>query len=131
MIKLNHIVFLLMLIASCTLNKKNTVAHYYDIDFGDDDRNKIQTDKKEITIPLVNPKVDKLLVGYNGNWSGFLEKEKIKIVEIKNTKVIKQTNDLSQGRIVYKIPNIMRVRSTYKVLVRISKSKSIISIIKI
>ena len=54
--------------------------------------------------------------------------EKLKIVEVKNTKVIKQSNNFSEGRIVYKIPNIMKIRSTYKVFVRISKSKSTVSI---
>jgi hypothetical protein len=54
--------------------------------------------------------------------------EHLKIIEVKNTKVIKQGNNLSEGRIVYKIPNIMKVRSTYKVLVRISKSKATVSL---
>ncbi len=54
--------------------------------------------------------------------------EKLKIVEVQNTKVIKQQNDLSEGRLVYKIPNVMRIRSTYKVFVRISKSHNTISI---
>jgi len=52
----------------------------------------------------------------------------IRIIEVKNTKVIKQSSDLSEGRIVYKIPDVMKVRSTYKVLVRISKSKNVISV---
>lgn len=54
--------------------------------------------------------------------------EHLKIIEVKNTKVIKQGNNLSEGRIVYKIPNVMKVRTTYKVLVRISKSKSTVSL---
>jgi len=54
--------------------------------------------------------------------------EHIKIIEVPNTKVIKQSNDLSEGRIVYKIPDIMKIRSTYKVLIRISKSKATVSI---
>jgi hypothetical protein len=54
--------------------------------------------------------------------------DNIRIIEVKNNKVIKQTNAYSEGRIVYKIPDIMKVRSTYKVLVRISKSKASVSI---
>ncbi|MBK7362818.1 MAG: hypothetical protein IPJ01_11020 [Micavibrio sp.] len=54
--------------------------------------------------------------------------ENLKIIEVKNTKVIKQGNNLAEGRIVYRIPNIMKVRSTYKVLVRISKSKATVSL---
>lgn len=58
----------------------------------------------------------------------YLEKPPLKITEIKNTKVIKNNTNLSEGRIVYKIPNIMKIRSTYNVFVRISKSKSTLSI---
>ena len=47
---------------------------------------------------------------------------------IDNTKIVKENSSLSEGRIVYKIPERMKVRSTYKVLVRISKSKKTISI---
>lgn len=54
--------------------------------------------------------------------------EKLKIIEVNNTKVFKQQNNLSEGRIVYKIPNVMRIRSTYKVFVRIAKSKATVSI---
>jgi hypothetical protein len=57
-----------------------------------------------------------------------IEKPPLKIIEVKNTKVIKNNTNLSEGRIVYKIPNIMKIRSTYKVFVRISKSKSTLSI---
>jgi hypothetical protein len=55
-------------------------------------------------------------------------KSNIKIVYVKNTKVVKESSDLSNGRIVYKIPEKMKILSTYKVLVRISKSKTIVSI---
>ena len=55
-------------------------------------------------------------------------KPSVKIIEIKNTKVISKNSNLSQGRVVYKIPERMKIRSTYKVLVRIAKSESVISI---
>jgi len=55
-------------------------------------------------------------------------REALRVIEIQNTKVIKQNSNFSDGRIVYKIPNIMKVRSTYKVLVRISKSKATVSL---
>lgn len=57
-----------------------------------------------------------------------LEIKPLKIIEVKNTKVIKNNTNLSEGRIVYKIPNVMKIRNTYKVFVRISKSKSTLSI---
>ena len=47
---------------------------------------------------------------------------------VDNTKIVKENSSLSEGRIVYKIPDRMKVRSTYKVLVRISKSKKTISV---
>ena len=52
----------------------------------------------------------------------------LRIIEVKNTKVIKQGNDLSEGRIVYKIPERMRIRSINRVIVRISKSKASVSL---
>ena len=64
----------------------------------------------------------------SGDSYDFGHKPGLKIVEVKNTKVIKQSSELSEGRIVYKIPDVMKVRTTYKVLVRISKSKNVVSI---
>ncbi len=52
----------------------------------------------------------------------------LKIVRVNDTRTLKQSTDVCDGRIVYKIPDIMKVRSTYKALVRISKSKSTLSI---
>lgn len=52
----------------------------------------------------------------------------LKIKVVTNTKIVKENSDLSEGRIVYKIPDKMKIRSTYKVLVRISKSKTVLSI---
>lgn len=52
----------------------------------------------------------------------------LRVVEIKNTKVINMTSGMSEGRVVYKIPERMKIRDTYKVLVRIAKSKSTVSI---
>lgn len=46
--------------------------------------------------------------------------ESIKIIEVPNNKV--STSTTSGGHIAYKIPNEMSVRSTYQVIVRISKS---------
>jgi len=54
--------------------------------------------------------------------------DKLKIIEINKGKVIKQTNGYYDGRIVYKIPDVMKIRSTYKVLVRIAKSKATVSL---
>lgn len=82
-----------------------------------DDFNNIQPDKMTVSSSSGNsPK------------SSYIEKPILHITEVKNTKVIKNNTNLSEGRIVYKIPNIMKIRSTYKVFVRISKSKSTLSI---
>lgn len=57
-----------------------------------------------------------------------LPESNLKIVEVKNTKVINRSSDLLEGRLIYKIPNVMKVRSTYKVIVRISKSVALVSL---
>lgn len=78
-----------------------------------------------------NIQPDRMMVGSSAGdipEISYLEKSPLKITEIKNTKVIKNNTNLSEGRIVYKIPNIMKIRSTYNVFVRISKSKSTLSI---
>lgn len=50
----------------------------------------------------------------------------LKIIEVKNTRVVSNVNN--SGRVVYKIPERMRVRSTSRVVLRISSSKSTVSI---
>lgn len=52
----------------------------------------------------------------------------LKIVEINNTKVISKLVSMSDGRVVYSIPERMKIRSTYQVLLRISQSKATLSI---
>ena len=52
----------------------------------------------------------------------------LKIITIKNTKVITQSTNMSDGRVVYSIPQQMKIRHTYQVLLRIAKSKAILSI---
>ena len=64
----------------------------------------------------------------SGSAMNFAHGKDLKIVYVKNTKVVANIIDLSEGRVVYKIPEKMKIRSTYKVLVRISKSKSVVSI---
>lgn len=78
-----------------------------------------------------NIQPDEIIVGSSAGdipENVYLENPKLKITEVKNTKIIKNNINLSEGRIVYKIPNIMKIRSTYNVFVRISKSKSTLSI---
>lgn len=74
---------------------------------------------------------DDIVVGSSSTFGdSYIEQQQqqVRIIEVKNTKVIKQSSDLAEGRIVYKIPDKMKVRSTYTVLVRISKSKNVLSI---
>lgn len=81
-----------------------------------------------------NIQPDKMMVSSSAGDApkpSYIEKPTLNITEVKNTKVIKNNTNLSEGRIVYKIPNIMKIRSTYKVFVRISKSKSTLSILNI
>jgi hypothetical protein len=53
---------------------------------------------------------------------------KIKIVKVENTRVVNKSTDMSDGRVVYKIPERMTIRETYKVLLRIAKSKATVSV---
>jgi len=133
--KIITFVLLLFILSSCNLNekitKKNRVQKYEFSDIKDYDT----TGKSNGDIPdgiiashLETLKNKKLLASSNTIIYEAFPVEHLKIIEVKNTKVIKQGNNLSEGRIVYKIPNIMKVRSTYKVLVRISKSKATVSL---
>lgn len=120
--------FLLITITSCKLTKEKSV-HYNNnnnlnnkIEFSDRDKIKYSFYEKENKIKVQNSEP---LVG---SAAGDYYHEDIRIVEVPNTKVFKQYGNLAEGRIVYKIPNVMKIRTTYKVLVRISKSKATVSI---
>jgi len=52
----------------------------------------------------------------------------VKVIEKPSAKVVSDSADLSKGRIVYKIPDTMKVRTAYKVFIRIAKSKATKSI---
>lgn len=55
-------------------------------------------------------------------------KHKLNIVVIRNGNPITTSTDVSEGRVVYGIPERMKIRSTYRVFLRISKSKTTIRI---
>jgi len=126
---------LLFLITSCKLHEKNRTDGDGGYDFSDI-KDYDTTGKSEKYLHNLEDyvyKYDKIKIDRSnllvGSTSGYYPRsETIKIVEVKNTRVIKNTSNLSEGRIVYKIPEKMKVRSTYRVLVRISKSKSTVSI---
>lgn len=120
----------LLLVVSCNLHEKTTKKHRLPkYDFAD--IKDYDTTGKSSYYDLENPKPKVVLTEgnttiiehYVGSGAGDYYPD-LKIVEVNNTKVVKQSKDFSEGRIVYKIPNVMRIRTTYKVLVRISKSKS-------
>jgi hypothetical protein len=50
----------------------------------------------------------------------------VQIIHVKNNKIVKENTNLSEGRIVYKIPDKMKIWTTYQVFVRISKSKAVV-----
>jgi len=50
------------------------------------------------------------------------------VVEVKNNSGVHSTSNIVGGRVVYEIPEQMKVRNTYQVLLRISKSKKTISV---
>lgn len=127
------IVPLLSIMVSCNLQEKVTNdKHVLKNDFPDikdyDTTGKFNGDLPDIE-KLENPKIKKVAITSSNHLVyESIPYEKLKIVEVKNTKVINQHNNFSEGRIVYKIPNVMKIRSTYKVFVRISKSKATVSI---
>ena len=126
--KLIHVIFLSLLVG-CGLQKKSTVKNFHKPDLFDNtidsSKDLILSDIEEL--PKLKPNKI-LLTSGKEYYPPIYHDGGLKIIEVKNTKVIKQSNNFSDGRIVYRIPNIMKVRSTYKVLVRISKSKSTVSI---
>lgn len=136
------IILFSFLIASCGMSNKNTkgmnegygegstsgnggslhqdsIAIYFDSIPSDDvygesmDPKNVELTSEEMLHPEHNASVN------HGN---------LKIVTIRNTKVISKSTEMSDGRVVYKIPERMKIRSTYQVLLRISKSKAILSI---
>jgi len=123
----------LFLAISCKVNEKKTLRSKNYLPKDDIVKDYDTTGKSNGDLPddveLVNPKLNKvLLTSANNLVYERVPYETLKIIEVPNTKVFKQQNNLSEGRIVYKIPNVMKIRSTYKVFVRISKSKATVSI---
>lgn len=137
MIKYIYILILSFLsITSCNLGKGIAVKHIVNNNLFGNDSVKVTDNSTQGDSIMINyndvvnanhTEYYSLLVGDAYDFS-HSSPQRIKIVEVKNTKVIKQSANLSEGRIVYKIPDVMKIRSTYKVLVRISKSKNVVSI---
>ena len=114
MIKYIYIlIFSFLSITSCNLGKGVAVKHIVNDNlFGNDSvkvpDNSTQGDSVMINYNDVVSAVQtssNLIVGDAYNFS-HSSPQRIKIVEVKNTKVIKQSSDLSEGRIVYKIPDV-------------------------
>ncbi len=131
----NLLIFILLfIISSCDINKKTTKkTRFPKYEFSDiKDYDKIGKSNGDVPYDVIVSNLETLenkkLTSSNTIIYEDFPVEHLKIIEVKNTKVIKQDNNLCEGRIVYKIPNIMKIRSTYNVFVRISKSKSTLSI---
>lgn len=132
--KLLYILFLfiVILLNSCFLGKSKggtTLAKLPDSDNTKDSISVVLDSLEDIHHVILTSSNDYMTENYSlVGASSIHSSESIRIIEIKNTRVINQSSDLSEGRVVYKIPDRMKIRSTYKVLVRISKSKSVVSI---
>jgi hypothetical protein len=130
----NLIIFFLLsfILSSCNLHEKFTKKTRIPKHDFPDTKNYDTIVKSNGDAPYLNPNISYLENPKPKSTNTIIYEafpvEHLKIIEVKNTKVIKQGNNLSEGRIVYRIPNIMKVRSTYKVLVRISKSKATVSL---
>lgn len=57
-----------------------------------------------------------------------LERDRLRVVAVNNPRVISKSTNMSEGRVVYKIPERMKIRGIYQVLLRISKSKNTLSV---
>jgi len=133
MMRKNKIIILIILIATffcgCFLNNKQITKNHLPTNPKFD----IKDDSLTITFNNIekynlNKNVLEKSLTVIEHYNGIDYPPDLKITERNSTKIFKQSNNLSEGRLIYKIPNTMRIRSTYKVLVRISKSKANISI---
>ena len=127
--RLLSILSLIILLISCDLTKK-TKSINNNITYSPINDTLVKSNLKLLEHPLkyesTNPKLNKDVTLVSS--IEYYPVEKLKIIEINNGRIVKQTNGYYDGRIVYKIPDIMKVRSTYKVLVRIAKSRATISL---
>jgi hypothetical protein len=76
----------------------------------------------------LEPEPHKVVITSGEGWYPKPPNPNLKIVKIENTRVINKSVDMSDGRVVYKIPERMKIRETSKVLLRISKSKATVSV---
>lgn len=124
MIKNILIISLILIMNSCSLlkrisNKKSYVFVEHNAS-SDSTMNIVNSNYSE---PKIMIEKSNIMVGSsNGYGSGYNHNvnEKIKIIEVKNSTIY--SNVLSEGKVVYKIPSVMKVRNTYQVIVRICKS---------
>lgn len=125
-----YIIFFCLLVVSCgTIKHKNK-----DTGYGEGSGSGGSSHKDSIVLNIISDSLVNNYVVINSSNELHLPKPKIKtkpglkIVSIKNTKVVSTSTDVSEGRVVYQIPDTMKIRSTYRVFLRISKSKVTLSI---
>jgi hypothetical protein len=115
-------------IASCGLIRQSKKMHKPD---GEGHENGNDNSHKDSVIVDFDsmPNYPKVILTSGEGWYPEIPKPKnLKVITIQNTKVINKSRDMSEGRVVYKIPETMKIFSTYKVLLRIAKTKAVISI---
>lgn len=121
-----------MIVVSCGLFRSGKSFHYGDSGSGGNSH------KDSITVSIDSMMGDSEIVSALNNhhvtltsgdeWYPKPPNPNIKIVKIENTRVVNKSVDMSDGRVVYKIPERMKVRETSKVLLRIAKSKATVSV---
>jgi hypothetical protein len=122
---------LVAFVISCGIFRNSKSVHYGE---GSGSGGDVHRDSISITLPVDSEVVSELqnhhvtLTSGEGWYPKPPDNPKLKIVTINNTKVINKSVNMSDGRVVYKIPEQMKVRSTYRVLLRIAKSKATVSV---
>jgi hypothetical protein len=123
--RLTIIILITILLTSCSiLKKKNEVIHLPILKVPDinldsvSDYVYLDVTKEHENSFIVNNSYNLFKIDESINKS--IKGEELKIIEVSNNKV--STSTTTGGHVAYKIPNDMTVRSTYQVIVRISKS---------
>lgn len=119
-------ILLALLLQSCFLNKKTRTPHIKN-PFGSDSLASKDSLIDVVTLKNVGmgspkPKLSSTVI------HSIEYVPDIRIKEVDNGKIITKNGNVINGRVIYSIPQIMKVRSTYQVLLRIAKSKATLSI---
>lgn len=107
--------FIILLFSSCNIQKNIPIA-IVNSDIVDDT---VMVAENMVVLEMMENHIDEMSFSMSENRE--LTEQPLVVETIENNRTITSTNE--GGNVVYKIPTDMTVRSTYQVVVRISKSK--------